>query len=491
MRLSTQTPTGNPFLKGVMTETALTHNGAVTNPTTLNPVLDLFFVAGAARNMSKEEITALVSSAYNADPMFTLRLLFWARDVRGGAGERRFFRVAMHYLISTHPELMLKFWELIPTYGRWDDMWLTENMGDYITQLQPVAFHIAKLISTLDFSDLNNMLLCKWLPRKWRLAAAITKELKWTHKQYRKFLVANTKVVEHFMSANGWEDIDLSKVPSKAFNKYKKAFERHTPIAYKEFIDEVINWTKTLNAKALFPHEIVKQIIVSGTNNQTLIAQWKNLAKYSGKGSIMPVVDVSGSMSSTIDPSSNTRAIHVSTALGIYLSEAIDGPFKDHIISFSGRPNLHKLSGNIIDKNRQVLHSGEDMSTNFVGVFECILKVAKRDNLRQEDMPEFFIILSDMEFNYCGGNTTNYKRIKQLYDEAGYEMPNIVFWNLLGRMNNYPVQWDTPNTMLLSGYSPALMKSVLSGSLNPIEAMLNTINNPRYNLVSETFSEAI
>lgn len=80
------------------------------------------------------------------------------------------------------------------------------------------------------------------------------------------------------------------------------------------------------------------------------------------------------------------------------------------------------------------------MSTNLVGVFECILKVAKRDNLRQEDMPESFIILSDMEFNYCGGNTTNYKRIKQLYDEAGYEMPNIVFWNLLGRMNNYPVQ---------------------------------------------------
>lgn len=481
--------TNSPLLNSLKEWTAHTANGAVTNPTTRSAVLDLFFLAWASRNMEKADIESVVSSAYNEDNLTTLKILFWARDVRGGAGERRMFRIGMNYLVNVHPELITKFRKLIPEYWRWDDMWLTENMGSYTSNLDETALHIAKLLQTLDFLDLNNMLLCKWLPRKGKLANAIIKNLRWTNKQYRKFIVSNTAVVEQFMSAKKWEDIDLSKVPSKAFNKYKKAFERHLWKTYEEFIQSVINWENKLNAKTLFPYEIVHPLRqwdgMMKQKIQTAIAQRASLAQYTGNGSVLPVVDVSGSMESWIGNTS-IEAIDISISLGIYLSEHINGPFKDHFISFSGKPHLHKLSGTIADKVTQVKRSWEDMSTNLIGVFECILNVAKRDNLSQEDMPKTVVIFSDMEFNQCG-NCTNFNKITQLYKEARYTLPQLVFWNLNGRLNNYPVQWTTPNTVLLSWFSPALLRIVLEDNLNPYDAMMKTLNNERYDLVEETF----
>lgn len=294
------------------------------------------------------------------------------------------------------------------------------------------------------------------------------------------------------MSARQWDEITYSQVPSVAFNNYKKAFERHSEERFNAFVTALKEGKAKVNAATLFPHDIGKQIKpyyytpanIKKMDIDLLQAQWDALPQYEGVGSILPVVDVSGSMSTTLGWESTTTALHTSVSLGVYLAEKIQWPFKDHIISFSGKPSLHHLTGNIVQKYLQANDSWEDMSTNLVGVFEALLHAAEKNNISKEDMPKTLIILSDMEFNQCGNNSeTNFRYIKQLYRELNYEMPKLVFWNLLGRLNNYPVQADTPNTILLSGYSPSLLKTVLKGSLNPVDAMMDTINVDRYKFI--------
>lgn len=477
----------SPLLKSLQIWTAVTANGAVTNPTSLDPVLDLFFIAWASRGMEDKEIESLISKAYTTDPILTFKLFLWARDVRWGAGERRFFRIARDYLAKYSTLPVLKYlYQLTPTYGRWDDIW-KDTTDDYTLE------YVALLLKTLDFNDLNNKLLCKWLPRKGEFAKGIAKKLNWTHKQYRQFIVGHTKVVEQLMSAKKWDDIELSTLPSKAFNKYKKAFQRHLENKYEKFIEDVLKGKEKLNSKTMFPHEILAPLDTAYIINdpskseiETIKAQWRSYPKYQGEGKILPVVDVSGSMESRLSKSVITFK-HIAISMGLYLAENIKWPFKDHFISFSGHPHLHSLSGDIVNRYKQVQDSWEDCDTNLIKVFKTLLKVAIRDNISQKDMPDTLVIFSDMEFNYCWGRS-NFDTIKDLYKDAGYTMPKLVFWNLCGRLNNYPVQGDTYNTMLLSGYSPVLIKTVLKGSFDPTTAMLETLNQERYSIDEKVFT---
>jgi hypothetical protein len=70
--------------------------------------------------------------------------------------------------------------------------------------------------------------------------------------------------------------------------------------------------------------------------------------------------------------------------------------------------------------------------------------------------------------------------IVRKYKEAGYEVPNIVFWNLNSK-DNVPVKFDKRGTALVSGFSPAVMKGVLTGTdMTPYGIMLATVDVPRY-----------
>ena len=347
----------------------------------------------------------------------------------------------------------------------------------------------------------NAQLCAKWQKRKGPKAAELRSFLGWSPKRYRKTLVELTKVVETDMCARKWDTIEFSHVPSLAMSRYRKAFERHTP-AFAAFTQKLASGDKSvkINAGAVYPYDVIKQYIPTGgyyygvrkpslTERQAIVAQWEALPNFVGDASILPMVDVSGSMTSKAggyQSKTDLTCLQVAVSLGLYLADKNKGAFKDTFLTFSGKPELLHLKGDIIDKIDQMSSSQWQMNTDFVLALKKILKTAIDGNVAREDMPKILLVLSDMQFDAADrhGNTAT-DEVRRLYNEAGYDVPNIVYWNL-NAYDNVPVKYDTRGTALVSGFSPTIVKAVLATDLDnmtPEAVMLKAIMVPRYDLV--------
>lgn len=491
----------NSLLKSMQTNDSLTFNGMVTNSTSLDANLDFFFLAGASRNMEPKGMIDLFERAFNEDKLTALRILFWVRDIRGGAGEKKIFKVIINHLAKYRPEYLFdtQNFALIPEYGTWKDILsFIENETD-----EKVTSKIYELISKGLQNEDTSGLVAKWLPRKGVLAAKIRKGINMSPKEYRKTIVRLSNTVETAMASKNYGEIEYSKVPSVAFHKYRKAFERNDADRFNKFLEDVKSGDAKVNAGAIFPHVLYKSIkkgiqrsywytpteTLSKTEKDALVEQWNVLPNYleDNDERILTVCDVSGSMETPVD-SSGTTALDISVSMGLYFSERLNGPFKDAWITFSNRPQLKYLKGDLFSR-AQSLSTDNDWggSTNFEAVFRLILDKAKEGSVPESEMPTKIIVFSDMEFNQCvrNPNAGASQMIKEMYEEAGYKLPNTVFWNLNGRKGNIPAQADQKNTALLSGFSPATVKSVLGGEiLTPKEVMLNVINSERYSHIS-------
>lgn len=459
----------NKFIQAVSQHDSRTSNDALTNSTSLNNVVDMFFLAGASRTMSEESIISVFVKAYTTNPLLAIKCLFWARDCRGGAGEKRFFRIIMQYLgiPGNYPHMMDELMIHVPTYGSWKDVLLIEKPNS--NNLGWISNHL---------TEKEDGLLAKWLPRHGMWFEALRKHMKYTPKQLRKLLVTMTKVVETKMCARDWDDIQYSSVPSKAFNIYKEAFERHSPDRFSLFIENVKDGVDTIHSGQLFPYELY-QSFISGKSKDVINEQWKALPDYVGEGSFIPVCDVSGSMT---EPKMLPMSISVS--LGVYLSERNKGIFKDAFITFTNTPQMHYLQGTACERFTQLQGAQWGMNTNLIAVFELILTNARRANLVQEDMPNTIIIISDMEFDLANSGSTNFEHIISLYNQSGYIIPKIVFWNVNGRQGNVPVAANQRDVALVSGASPSIMKSVLAGEdFTPVGIMMETLMGERYKAI--------
>ena len=100
----------------------VTENGAATHLTTESDCLDLFATIGALRSASEDEIMTRFARAYAENRDIAMKLLFFARDIRGGLGERRVFRVILRYLAENEPESVRKNIVHVAEYGRFDDL---------------------------------------------------------------------------------------------------------------------------------------------------------------------------------------------------------------------------------------------------------------------------------------------------------------------------------------------------------------------------------
>ena len=466
----------NNLLTGLQTWTSTTANGAVTNPTSLNECLDLFFLSGASRTMSKQEIVSMFSKAFNQDKSTALKILFWARDIRGGAWERRLFRIILSYLCHDHPDIYADILEYIAVYWRWDDLFFNEDITNHSMD------YLKEVISKLE-----DKLLFKWLPREKstnkKIAQFIRGRLEMTPKAYRQMLSENSITIENQLCDNEWDEVEYKKVPSKAFNLYSAAFMKHDEERFTKFIEKVEEWETTINAGAIFPVDIYKSF-TAGKATWPINAQWSALPDYMNDENILAVCDTSASM--------NWEPMDVSVSLGVYISERSKWIFKDHFITFEGQPKLQKVSGSPTDRFRQIQRTNSDCSTNIQWVFELLLKVAERDWLKQEDMPTKILIISDMEFNeasdpHRGGQPkTNFQAINEMYNESKYTRPQLVFWNVHWRLNNVPVQTEDNNTALVSGYSPSILTSILWGEdFTPMGVMLKTIS--KYTFIDKLY----
>lgn len=462
------------LVDAITTNDTVTENGAVAHSTTGSECLNMFFHINAMLSYPTEEIINLFVKAFHEDALTAMRILFYSRDVRQGQGERQVFRTLIKHAAHNYTDALRKNINLIPHYGRWDDVL---ELFD-----TPLEHNALVLIATALYSE-DNALCAKWMPREKSSrrsdARKIRNHMGLTPKQYRKLLANSTKVVESKMCANKWELIEYPHVPSRAMMIYRNAFERHDPKRWNEYVDAVQKGITKVNASTLYPHDIVNKI-ERGQHNRIIIEQWNALPNYM-EGSttrILPVCDVSSSM--------DGLPMLVSMALGVYISERNVGPFQNYFMTFSMRPQLLKTSGTILDRYRQIKDSPVGYNTNIEAVFTCLLNAAINQNVPESEMPEKILLLSDMQFDSATGHPDKsiFKNIKFKYEAAGYKMPQIVFWNLRAVVSNNPVKADDRGVAMVSGFSPSIMKRLLSSEdMSPIAIMNSTVHAKWYSPV--------
>lgn len=475
------------LIDAMRTADARTENGMATHSTTLNMCVDLFFTIGAMRGQDKQRLINTFVKAYAEDPLTATKLLFWARDVRGGAGERQIFRDLITYLAnSKNSDVLRKNLSLISEYGRWDD--LLPLIG---TKLEKDALDlIAKALNDGDG------LAAKWMPRpsvknreKKRWANAIRKHMDMTPKAFRKMLVEHTNVVENLMCSKEFGAINYAKIPSKAMSDYMKAFGRNDYERFTAYLNSVDKGEAKINAGAVYPYDICKNMRFGNANGAD--TQWNALPNYMEGNAerLLPMVDVSESMSHAAGGNGNVSCMDVAISLGLYISERNEGAFKDAFVTFTSSPTLQYLKGSLSNRYRQMT-GPKGYDTNLEAAFKMVLNKAVENKVPADEMPTMILVLSDMEFNNSCvkgmKSTTAQEMIKELYRQAGYEMPKLVYWNIQSRHgNNNPVKFDESGTALVSGFSPALLTNLLAGKdMTPYSMMMNVIGGKRYDAIT-------
>jgi hypothetical protein len=343
----------------------------------------------------------------------------------------------------------------------------------------------------------KNGLAAKWTPRQGPLAAEIRKFFGMSPKFYRKSLVEMTKVVEQNMCAKDWDSINFSHVPSVAASRYKKAFNRNTP-AYAAYVAELVKDPKDrtvdvkVNAGAVYPYDVLKGLCnqyynknYDKTELDLITKQWEALPNFVGDANVLALVDVSGSMSCPAGGTGSTTCMDVAISLGLYVADKNKGKFKDTFLTFSSKPELMHLKGNIVQKVQQMAKSNWDMSTNLHAALDKVLSTAVDGNVPQDEMPGMLLIMSDMQFNQCiKFDDSAMQMMQRKYMSAGYEMPQVVFWNINSK-SNVPVAADKSGVALVSGFSPSILKAVLSANMDdfsPRGIMLKALMVERYDL---------
>jgi hypothetical protein len=373
----------------------------------------------------------------------------------------------------------------VPSLGRWDDLLVFKT-----PMLKTAAYGMIS-----EALKAGNGLCAKWMPRQGADAVALRNFMGMSPKAYRKMLVGLTKVVETQMCAKDWDSINFNHVPSVAHARYKKAFGRNTT-KYGEWVTALKNGEEgvKVNAAAVYPYDILKGCFDTFAPDMTadelavIEAQWEAMPNWIGDASVLPLVDVSGSMTCLAggrNSKSATTCLDVAVSLGLYFADKNRGPFKDCFLTFSAVPELIRLKGNINQKIDQMIQSDWGMNTNLNAALTLVLNTAVRGKVSQSDMPQTLVVFSDMQFDQCVNHDDNaLEMITRKYAAAGYTMPRVVFWNLHAS-GNAPAKFNQHGVALVSGFSPAIATAVLSGDteqFTPEAVMMKAIMVPRYDL---------
>lgn len=514
----------NKFVAAIENEVAwkLTENGLDALNTTFDANLDLFSTIGALRSRADKEIETMFMKAYVEQPLTAMKILFYARDIQGGLGERRVFRIALKWLALNRTKDVIANIENIAKFGRFDDLYVLVD-----TEAEKAMFDFIK---RQILSDVENMaagkpisLLAKWLKsintssrESVRLGRLTAKALDMSERTYRKTLTTMRSyidVLEKKMSANDWQKIDFNTVPGGAMKKYLTAFHKHEGERFSEYIDAfksgkkitvtkadgtVVEKEAKINTKHLFPYEIVEKYMPNGLGyylnvRPDLEAMWDGLKDWidGAEANVIVVADTSYSM--------RGRPLATSIGLGTYFAERNQGPFHNKYMTFSSRPSWIQLKDGmtLADKLRVVPNIVDN--TNLEAAFELILKVGVDNQLTDEDMPKSLVIITDMEFDACVvdnrcrntysyrtsvGNMTFYDKMKAKYAAKGFNLPEIVFWNVDARQNTYHTQKNTKNVRMVSGQATSVFKSLIDGKKHtPYDFMLEVVYNERYDSV--------
>ena len=481
-----------------------TENGAVALKTTDDALLDLFGTIGALRDADEARITSLFEEAYQANPLYATKILFYARDIRGdeetqGLGERRVFRIILKYCALYHPEAIRPNLDLIGVYGRYDDLYelIDTPLEDDMWTAMKKQFE----------EDLENMakgnaisLLAKWIktadassPKTRALGKLTAQKLGYDVYNFKRIVRAMRKqigIVESLMSTGRWDEIKYSEVPSRAMLIYRNAFKKHDEERFSQFAQKAVTGEEKINSGTLYPYDILAKYAnrdwwshnyysgssLNPTEQNVLQAQWDQLPDYVEPGTnAIVVADTSGSMMG--------RPMDTAVSLAIYFAQRNVGAYHNLWMNFSDYPKFQQIKGKTL---RQILsninYSNWGNNTNCEAVFNLILDVAVKNNVSPDEMPKSIVIVSDMEFDYCGNRRWDfYSNMRAKFVQYGYEIPTIIFWQVNSRHDVFHADKNRKGVILVSGSSIGTFKNLIGAiGKSPLDFVMDIVNSKRY-----------
>ena len=470
---------------------ARTENGAVALNTTGDSCLDLFGTIGSMRTADEHRIKTVFDCAYKENALFATKIAFYARDIREGLGERRAFRTIIRHMAIHHPEAIRPNLDLIGVYGRYDDLY---SLID--TPLEADMWSAMKSQFDEDVSNLHNgnavSLLAKWIKtadasseQTRKLGILTARKLGYPVYNFKRIVRALRKrigVVETLMSSGRWYEIKYSEVPSRAMLIYRKSFMKHDAYRFTEFVGKAVKGEEKINSSTLYPYDLIEKMLVPFSfgikfrGNDTVEAQWRQLPNYVEPGTnAIVIADTSGSMYG--------RPLFTAVGLAVYFAERNVGAYHNMWMSFSSNPKIQLLRGDTLEQKLNNLDTKAwGNNTDLKAAFNLVLDVAKTHEVSAEEMVKSIIVISDMEIDYCGNREwTFYEKMQEKFRKHGYEIPNIIFWNVNSRNDIFHADSKRKGVQLCSGQSTTVFKQMLSCvGMTPVQAMEKVINSERY-----------
>ena len=471
-----------------------TENDALALNGTGSALLDLFGTIGALREAEETRINRLFADAYRENPLLAVKIAFYGRDVRGGLGERRTFRTLMRHMAEYHPEALRPNLDLVGIYGRYDDLYTLVGTPLEADMWAAMKKQFEEDRAALEIPNGAISLLAKWIKtadsssaETRRLGILTALKLGYRIYDFKRIVRALRKklgVIEALMSTGRWEEIHYPAVPSRAMLLYRKAFLRHDEERYNAYIDRAINGEETIHSGTLFPYDLVEKVWAdwweTPREDKVVEAQWRQLPNYVAPGTnALVIADTSGSM--------RGRPMATSVGLAIYFAERNTGAYHNMWMSFSNNSRIHLLRGETLAQKIASLDMDAwAQNTNLRGAFERVLGIAIKHHVPEEEMPKSLIVISDMEIDRCGDKRwTFHEQMEQRFREAGYNLPNVIFWNVNSRHDVFHSDAKRRGVQLVSGQSAATFKHVMDCvGLTPLEAMLKILNDERYAAIS-------
>lgn len=490
-----------------------TENGAMAVKSTLDSVVDLFGTIGSMRENNyhkpasvNKELLPMFAKAMQENKELAMKTLFYARDCRGGMGEKEVFKTVMLALLKIETEesylLFKNNMTNIVEFGSWKDLLDIFNRTLNSQAKIDIVCYIYDTIH-LDIKLMNEgktpSLLAKWLPTinskskhtklKAKKLLTLMPKLDFDYRNYcvqaRKML----KIIERNIAQGTFNEINYSAVPSKCMLFNRNLFMAKDHKHFNEYLDSLEKGETKINSSVLYPSDITGKYLDMNIDwrfsvkiDTVLEEQWKALPNYMDKPlNALCVVDTSGSMQGI--------PMNVATALGIYIAERNPSEaYRNKCLEFSHKVKFIDFSKAKTLNDKLGCYGYEVADTNIEKVFDVILELAIANNLKQEDIPTHLIILSDMQFNSATGTYNNFDRkfktlmekIREKYNQQGYKVPQIIYWNLDVRQPNFP-EIAKDGVCYVSGYSPAVMKAVLNTEmLTPLDVVKNAVMIDRY-----------
>ena len=520
-----------------MSEHAFTENGDKAFLTTGDKNLDFF--TRITRDAPIEDVINTFLAAWSEDSSTAIEVLMNLRDPRKGKQEKSLpIIILVHLKFTAPPKVYESILNAMLPYGCWKDLLkiheistrlvtstapklnkqqqkLRAKMNIPSTTASPsveLTLFAQQLqtdydaITSSDETDRKTSisLAAKWAPSEKShhdhhpmfAAKTIKTIMGISSKMYRTMLKemrAHLNVLEMLMATQQYDKIDFSKIPAAAMKKMNKAFKRDTNsegiesegrkklhLSYADFMAKLSKGETKINVAGIQPHELVEAYYSNRNTHeidQLVEEQWKTIMqRVLEKGSfnkVTAIVDVSGSMEGV--------PMQVAIALGIMVADCTTGPFANQVITFHSSPTWYKLNGDTLMEKVQCLKRAPwGGNTNLRATFDLILNEATRYQLTPDQMVNTLFVFTDMQFDsaFTGSTTSSFEDIKLSFENAGYTMPKIVFWNLRSSdTKTLPVMKNEENVALLSGFSAELLNCIIDAKeFTPLTIMQHVLS---------------